>query len=166
MSSQDFVSAAAIAGTSIGLAFLLMVCVAAVVAVWRLHARSMEAFEEAIRASLSIQELAQRVEQMAPAPGAPAQGPAAAVDAGTLMTSLEEGARGLAELRRQADDLLDRQARLQDAVRNLVESRALEGAQAAETLRDLQAAVSRLEATVGQMATAIANLAQRIERRD
>lgn len=166
MSSQDFVSAAAIAGTSIGLAFLLMVCVAAVVAVWRLHARSMEAFEEAIRASLSVQELTEAIGRATPGLGAPVQGPPGAADTGTLMASLEEEARGLAELRRQADDLLDRQARLQDAVRNLIESRALEGAQAAETLRDLQAAVSRLEATVGQMATAIANLAQRIERRD
>jgi hypothetical protein len=166
LSSQDFVSAAAIAGTSIGLAFLLMVCVVAVLAVWKLHTRSMEAFEEAIRASLSMQDLAQRIEGAAPAAGAPAPGPAPSVDTGALAASLDETARGLAQLRQQADDLLDRQARLQDAVRNLIESRALEGAQAAETLRELQAAVTRLEATVGQMAAAVANLAQRIERRD
>lgn len=165
MSSQDFVSAAAVAGTSIGLAFLLMVCVAAVLAVWRLHTRSMDAFEEAIRASLSLQELAQLVERAA-APVAAPQGAPVPADTGALAASLDESARGLAQLRQQADDLLDRQARLQEAVRNLIESRALEGAQAAETLRDLQAAVTRLEATVSQMATAVANLAQRIERRD
>lgn len=159
MSSQDFVSAAAIAGTSIGLAFLLLVCATAVIAVWRLHGRSMEAFEEAIRANLSVQELAGALER-----AAPAVGPSETPDLTALHASLEESARGVAELRQRADDLLDRQARLQEAVRNLIESRALEGAQAAETLRELQAAVSRLEATVGQMATAVANLAQRIQR--
>ncbi len=166
MSSQDFVSAAAIAGTSIGLAFLLTICVAAVVALWRLHTRSMDAFEEAIRASLSMQELAQRIERGGGAPMAAPQGATVAADAGAIAASLDESARGLAQLRQQADDLLDRQARLQEAVRNLIEARALEGAQAAETLRDLQAAVTRLETTLNQMATVLANLAQRIERRD
>lgn len=157
LSSEDFVSAAAIAGTSIGLAFLFALCVAAVVAVWRLHGRAMEAFEESIRAHLSVQELA-RAAQASPAPAAPAP------DTGGVAASLDESARGLAALRQQADDLLDRQARLQEAVRNLIESRALEGTQASATLRELEATVSRLEATVGQMATAIANLAQRLER--
>jgi len=68
------------------------------------------------------------------------------------------------ELRRQADDLIERQVRLQEAVRNLVESRALVGAESSDMLRDLESTIRRLETTVGQMAAAIANLTQRVDR--
>lgn len=162
MSSEDFAYAVAVAGTSIGLAFLLILCIAAVFAIWRLHGRALDVYEEAIRASLSVQELALQLRVRSVAP--PAAAAPAEATPGVAAASLDETASGLASLRAQAEDLLDRQARLQEAVLHLVESRALEGSQAADTMRELESAVTRLETTVGQMAATMANLAQRMER--
>jgi len=152
--------ALAIAGASAGLAALLIFAVVTIINTWRTFAGAAAANREAQAALLMLQELVRRA-AVEPAPKeAEAQGPAPAISA----SELEAVVSDFSELRRQADDLIERQVRLQEAVRNLVESRALVGAESSDMLRDLESTIRRLETTVGQMAAAIANLTQRVDR--
>jgi hypothetical protein len=54
-------------------------------------------------------------------------------------------------LRRQAEDLLAQQARLQDAVRHLVEAGVLRGEESGRHLRELEQAVRRVEEQLGRI---------------
>lgn len=153
--------ALALAGASAGLAALLIFALVTIINTWRTFAGASAANREAQTALLMLQDLVRRVAvEPAPREEAAEQAPAPGLSA----AELEAVVRDFSELRRQADDLIERQIRLQDAVRNLVESRALVGAESSDMLRDLESTIRRLETTVGQMAAAIANLTQRVDR--
>lgn len=151
MSAEDFEFAVAVAGTSIGLIALLFLAAVSLISTWKLFRQAGQASEAATRSHLAIEELARR---LARAEG-PAPAPAPEIRAG------EE----LAELRRQAEDLMERQSRLQETMRNLIESGVLETGAPAESFQNLEEAVRQLESTVSQMAAAMANLMQEVERR-
>lgn len=68
------------------------------------------------------------------------------------------------DLRARADALLEQQARLQTAIRSLVEAGVLSAEGSAPALTDIQASLGRLEEVTGQLAVAVANLSQRLER--
>ena len=140
---ETFQFAAAIAGVSIGLAAALILSILAVVGTWRLFRDASRASEETARASLAIQELALRLAGSAPA-------------------NAESGQLG--QLRNQAETLIGQQARLQDMARNLLDASALSAGPSSGGLDDLNSAVGRLDATVGQMAAALANLIPLLER--
>lgn len=156
--------ALAVAGASIGLAALLVFALVTIVNTWRTFSAASGAGREAQAALLTVQELARRLAERPP--GAPAATLAGAGEEGAHLSAaeLEAVVSGFSDLRTQADDLIERQVRLQEAVRNLVESRALGGAESSDVLRELEATVKRLETTMGQMAAAVANLTQRVDR--
>ncbi|MBI2724588.1 MAG: hypothetical protein HYX50_05945, partial [Chloroflexi bacterium] len=107
--------AAAVAAVSIGLGGLLLFTIIGTIGSWRVFDRASRASNEAAKASLTVQDLARYIssrESMSLAQ------PAA---------DLSRAAGDLNSLRRQADDLIEQQARLQDAVRNLVEAGVLRG---------------------------------------
>ena len=143
---ETFEFAAAVAGVSIGLAAVLMLAVLAVVGAWRLFQNASEASLASSRAALSVEELARR---LASQPGPP---PAA-----------NDGSQ-FAELRQQAEALVDQQRQLQEMARSLLDTAAVGGGTAPTALDDLESAVNRLDATVGQMAASLANLIQLLER--
>ena len=60
--------------------------------------------------------------------------------------------------------LLDKQRRLQEITRTLLDTAAMGGAATPGALEDIGAAVGRLDSTVGQMAASLANLIQLLER--
>jgi hypothetical protein len=72
-------------------------------------------------------------------------------------------ARGIAELRRQAESLMQQQARLQETARELLEPDS-EAMAAGAALEDLHGAITRLDSTVGDMAASLANLIHLLER--
>ena len=139
---EAFEVAAAVAAIS-GLAALLILCLLAVVGVWRLFRLASDANAATTRASLGMEELSRRL--------ASASAPAAPTDQ-------------FAQLRREAESLLDQQRRLQDMARNLLEAEVLEGTEEPAAVAELESAVSRLDDTVGQMATSLANLIQSLQR--
>lgn len=142
---ETFEFAAAVAGVSIGLAAILILSVLAVIGSWRLFRHAGEASLASARAAMGIEELARRLAGQ-PGPAAPTDG------------------NQLAELRQQAEALMDEQRRLQEMTRNLLDTAAVEGGPAPIALDDLESAVSRLDTTVGQMAASLANLIQLLER--
>lgn len=140
---ETFQFAAAVAGVFFGLAAALILSILAVVGTWRLFRDASRASDEAARAALAIQELALRL-----------GGPASAM--------AESGQLG--QLRNQAETLIDQQARLQEMARNLLDASAMSAGPSSGALDDLNSAVARLDATVGQMAAALANLIPLLER--
>jgi hypothetical protein len=149
MSADDFEFAVAVAGASIGLAAVLLFAIVTVLSTWRIFRQAGQASEAAARASAAIEELARRL-------GRPE---GAEVGREAIPPGEEFG-----ELRQQAQELMDRQARLQETVRNLIESGMLEGGAPAASLGNLEEAVQRLEGTVSEMAASVANLMQQVER--
>jgi len=143
---ETFEFAAAIAGVSIGLAAALLLSLLAVLGSWRLFRHASDASMASMRATLAMEELARH---LASAPGPP---------------PVEAAPRDFDDLRRQAEELMDRQARLQEMARGLLDTAALEGGQSPAALDELERALERLEGTVGQMAAALANLIQQLER--
>ena len=135
---ETFEFAAAIAGVSIGLAAALLLSLLAVVGSWRFFRHASDASEAARRASVTVEELARRL-------------------------SGAESSQ-LAELRQQAQALMGEQAQLNDMTRRLLDTIAVEGAAPAAPADELEGAVTRLDATVGQMATSLANLIHLLER--
>ena len=142
---ETFEFAAAIAGVSIGLAGALILAVLAVIGTWRLFRHASDASQATMRAVQGIEELARRL----------------AASSGTAAAATE--ADRFAELRRQAQELMEQQQRMQEMARNLLETTALEGRGAPDGLDDLEAVIGRLDTTVGQMATSLANLIQLLE---
>jgi hypothetical protein len=137
-----FEIAAAVAAIS-GLAALLILCLLAVVGVWRLFRLASDANAAATRASLGTEELSRRL--------ASTSEPATPTDQ-------------FAQLRQEAESLLDQQRKLQETARSLLEAEVLEGTEESGTITELESAVSRLDDTVGQMATSLANLIQSLQR--
>ena len=142
---ETFQFAAAIAGVSIGLAASFVLACFAVIGTWRLFRHTSDASQATSRAALSIEELARRL----------AAQPAA--------TPSSESNR-FAELRQEAEELIERQRRMQEMARNLLDSAALGEGPGGAALEDLEGAIGRMDATVGQMATSLANLIQLLER--
>jgi hypothetical protein len=143
---ETFEFAAAVAGVSIGLAAILMLSAFAVVGTWRLFRHASDASQGATRAVVAIEELARA---LAGQPAAPAQ------------TADEDQ---LADVRRQAETLMNQQSILQEMARNLLDAAADGGGPPPGAIDDLESTVGRLDATVGQMAASMANLVQLLER--
>lgn len=141
--AETFEFAAAVAGVSIGLVGLLLLAFVSVVGVWRLFRHTSDVSTNAGRALLAIEELGRRL----------AAGPFA-------------GESHFTELRQQADALLDQQRRLQEMAQALFETPGVEGGPSLSELEDVQTAVGRLDANVGQMAASLANLIQFLEQRE
>jgi hypothetical protein len=132
--------AAVVAAVVMGLGGLLLFTLVAIIGSWRVFRLASQSLRAAERASLAAEELARRLgDQLAAA----------------------AGPGDLSELRRQADALLEQQARLQDATRRLVEARAIVGEDARRQLQELEASVQRLEDHMGRVSAVIANLGPR-----
>lgn len=141
--AETFEFAAAVAGVSIGLATVLILAVLAVIGVWRLFRQAGEAQQAAIRASIMVEEMARRLET----PAAPAG----------------EGGQ-LAELQLRVESMIHEQRQLQEMARGLLDTVALESGDASLEVVELEATVSRLDTTVGEMATSLANLIRLLEQ--
>ena len=139
--------AAAVAAVCIGLGGLLLFTLIGAIGSWRVFDRAREAAIESAKANVAVQDLARSVAARD-----------AALAPQTSPASLEES-RALSDLRRQADALIDQQARLQDAVRNLVDSAAQRSEESTSRLRDIEGSIKRLEQHLSQIAAAVANLA-------
>ena len=142
---ETFEFAAAIAGVVIGLLAILILSIMAVIGTWRLFRLAGDASLASARVALSTEELARRLA------GQPAQ------------TAATAGDDQFAQLRQQSEALLEQQRQLQEMARNLLDTEVLESGQA-PAVDELVSAVSRLDATVGQMAASLANLIQLVER--
>ena len=140
---ETFEFAAAIAGVSIGLTAVLFLAVLAVIGTWRLFRHASDASLAAGRAALTVEELARRLASQ-PAPAS-------------------EGGEQFAELRQRTETLINQQHDLQEMARGLLDVAAVEGGPPL-ALDELDSTVNRLEATVGQMATSLANLIRLLER--
>ncbi len=148
MSGQEtFEFAAAIAGVSIGLAGVLLLSVLAVVGTWRLFRHTSDMSLAATRAAVTVEDLARRL-------------------AGQQVSSMPVDLTPVAELSQRAEVLIDQQRELQETARHLLDTAMVEGAPATVGLGELEAAVGRLDTTVGQMAASLANLIQLLEQRE
>jgi hypothetical protein len=134
---ETFEFAAAIAGVSIGLAALLLLALIAVIGTWRLFRHASDSAHASTRAALAVEELARHLES--------------------------QGARGgpqAADLDGQLAELRESQLRLQELVQGIAGD-----ASSPAVMDDIEASISRLDATVGQMAASLSNLVQLLERR-
>jgi hypothetical protein len=138
--------AASIAAVCIGLSGLLLFTLIGTIGGWRVLARASRAAEETAKSTMVVQDLARQL---------------AMREASQPVVDVSQAASQLAGLRVQADSLLQQQTRLQEAVRNLVEAGVLRGESSSTELRELEAAVRRLEEHLARMAAAVANLSQR-----
>ena len=141
---ETFEFAAAVAGVSMGLAAVLMLAILAIVGSWRLFRHASDAQQAAVEASITVAEMVRRMES----PAAPA------ADSGTLV-----------ELRSEIETLILQQRQLQDSARGLLDGTTggVTGP-AAQELEAMAVTVSRLDTTVGQMATSLANLIRLLEQ--
>ena len=139
--------AAVVAAVVMGLGGLLIFTVISTIGSWRVFRLTAQASRESAAAAAAVQELARNLSgnQALPLASAPAH------------TSPGD----LSDLLRQADALVGQQARLQDATRRLIEARVLSGDDASQQLRELDAAVRRLEENLSRVAAAVANLGSR-----
>ncbi len=148
MTGQEaFEWASAVAAVS-GLAALLILSLIATVGVWRLSRQAGETSVASTRATLGIEELARTLAARPPAAPAAQAPPAAEFEA----------------LRQQARGLLEEQRRMQETARDLLDAASLAGAPAPAAMEGVEAAVSRMETTLGQMAASLANLIQLLEQ--
>lgn len=122
---------------------MLVLAVLAVVGVWRLFRHASEAARAAALTAQEVQDLARRV---GPGGGLGMAAPPADVY----------------ELRAELTRLADEQRRLQELARSLLDAASQAGPPTA--LGEVESAVTRLDATVGQMATSLANLIQLLQR--
>jgi hypothetical protein len=125
--------AAVVAAVCIGLGGLLLFTLIGAIGTWRMHGGATRAANEIARAAAAMQDLARAMMAMqAAAPRAPE-------------TDLAAEAGELVAMRAQAAELLDQQARLNDAVRNLVEAGVLRGQDTNDQYRELEQALKRVE---------------------
>ncbi len=141
--AETFEFAAAVAGVCIGLAAALILAVLAIVGAWRMFQRADEVQQAAIRASTTMEEMARRLETPS--------GPVA-------------DGRQLAEFQLRIESMIQEQKQLQEMARGLLDTVALESVDATLEVVELGATMSRLDTTVGQMATSLANLILLLER--
>jgi hypothetical protein len=147
---EAFEFAAAIAGVAVGLTSITILAVVGVVGVWQLFRRANEASAATTRAALGAEELARHVATQLMAQAQP--------------RGTSNGGQ-FADLRHQAEALLEQQRELHELTRSLVDTAATEGGAASADLTDVEMAINRLDSTVGQMAASLANLIQLLERR-
>lgn len=145
MTEETFESVATIAWVSFGLGATLLLSLLAVVGTWRLFRHASDASIASTKATLAMEELARQLAIQASMP------PPAPTSFG--------------DLRQQAEELIGRQARLQELTRSLLETAAVDGGHG-PAMEDLEQALARLEATVGQMAAALANLVQQLDHQE
>ncbi len=144
--ASDWEFAASIAAVCIGLSGLLLFTLIGTIGGWRVLARASRAAEETAKSTMLVQDLARQL---------------AMRETSQPAVDVSQAASQLAGLRFQADSLLQQQTRLQEAVRNLVEAGVLRGENSSTELKELEAAVRRLEDHLARMAAAVANLSQR-----
>jgi hypothetical protein len=137
--------AASVAAVCIGLSGLLLFTLIGTIGGWRVLDRASRAAEESAKSTMVVQDLARQL---------------AMREASQPVVDVSQAASQLAGLRVQADSLLQQQTRLQDAVRNLVEAGVLRGEGSSTEIKELEAAVRRLEEHLARMASAVANLSQ------
>lgn len=141
--------AAAVAAVVMGLGGLLLFTLLGTFNSWRIFSQANRASTEAAKASLYVQELARHL---------------SARSAQQLpVIDLRDEADELGNLRRQADLLIDQQARLQDAVRNLVEAGVLGGGPDKQ-LRDLDSIIRRLDDNLTRVAAAVNDIESQAPR--
>ena len=140
---ETFEFAAAVAGVSMGLAAVLLLAVLAIIGSWRLFSHASEAQQAAMEASIAMAEMVRGIKL----PTAPAEG-----------TALS------AELKRELETLILQQRQLQDSARGMLDAAEVAGGPAPRELEAVGATVSRLDTTVGQMATLLANLIRLLEQ--
>ncbi len=141
---ETFEFAAAIAGVSIGLAAALALAILAIVGVWRLFHSATEVQQPAVKASMTVEELARRLTLLA------ASAPAAPAGRGN-------------DVQLQMESLVDQQRQLQEMARGLLDTAGSNTGGVSTELVDLETTVTRLDTTVGQMATSLANLIRLLE---
>lgn len=145
MAGQDaFEIAAAVAAVS-GLAALLILSLVAILGAWRLSRQAGDNAVATARAVVAVEDLARRLVAPQGIPG----------DGGQL-----------ADVRQQLAGLSEQQRQLQETARQMFETAALSGTPAIPEIDDLEAMVSRLDTTVGQMAASLANLIQLLEQQE
>ena len=142
--------AAAVAAVVMGLGGLLVFTMIGTVGSWRVFSQANRAAIESAKASVYIQELALHLSSRS-AHQLP-------------IIDLKDQADEIADLRRQADALIGQQARLQEAVRNLVEAGALGNAGSERQLRDLDGILRRLEDNLTRVAAAVNDIETRSPR--
>jgi hypothetical protein len=135
--------AAAIAGVCIGLGGLVVLAAVSVFGTWRVFRHASEAAEAAANASVAVHDLAQQL----------ALRPAQYANEFSLAASSMSGVAA------HASDLLDKQSRLQDAVRDLVAAGAL--GRDSEEHGTLQASLRRIEAQLEKVAARLDEAARR-----
>ncbi len=141
---EVFQFVAAVIGVSIGLGALLLLATYSVYSVWQLFHRAKDASLAAGRASLTVEELARRMSERRD-------------------SSPAEASR-FAELHGEAATLIQQQQQLQLMARGLLDSMAAETSDPGIALEELEATTNRLETTVSEMATSLANLISLLER--
>jgi hypothetical protein len=142
---EAFEIAAAVAAIG-GLAVLLLVGLMGAIFVWRLFRQASQHELASTRAVLAIEDLSRRLANQAYA-----------------QSSERTEAGGIADLRRQAESLLQQQQKLQETARELMEPDA-DALAAGASISELESAVARLDSTVGDMAASLANLIHIMER--
>ena len=139
--------AAAVAAVSMGLGGLLLFALIGTLGTWRVFDRASRAATEAAKSSMIVQDLARylaaREATMAPA------------------ASLRDSVAALTDIRARADALVEQQARLQDAVRNLVEAGVLGGEDSRQRAQDLDGAIKRLDEQLTRVSAVVAGLSQK-----
>jgi len=141
---EVFPFVAALIAVSIGLGALLLMAALSVYGVWQLFHRANDASLAASRASLTVEELVRRMtERRDPSPDEPSR---------------------FAELHGEAEMLIQQQQQLQQMSRGLLDSMAAETRDPGLALEELEATTNRLETTVSEMATSLANLISLLER--
>jgi hypothetical protein len=114
-------------------------CLVAIFGTWQVFRRTTAAATETTKAALAMEELARHLSMQMASQSRP---------------GLHEQAR-----------LLEQERHLQNTGRESIDSSTLEGGPSSAALAELEMAVGRLDATVGQMAASLANLVQLLEQR-
>jgi hypothetical protein len=141
---EAFEIAAAVAAIG-GLGVLLLVGLMGAAFVWRLFRQASENTLAATRAVLAIEDLGRRLSNQA-----------------FVQSSERVESNGISALRRQAESLLQQQGRLQEMARDLLEPDS-DALAPGTSFGELEAAVTRLDRTVGDMAASLANLIHLLE---
>jgi hypothetical protein len=136
--------AAVVTAVVMGLSGLLLFTLIGTLGAWRVFQLANRAAKEAEKASLAVQDLARhlasRTAQQLP------------------IIDLRDAAGDLDGLRMRTDDLIDQQARLQDAVRHLVEAGVLGSQGNADKFSELEGALGRLQDSLTRIAAAVGSL--------
>jgi hypothetical protein len=137
--------AAAVAAICIGLGGLLLFTIVSAIGSWRIFDRAGDAAAEAGATYAAVQDLARAL---------------SAAQTGRTYAGPDplEIERSVADLRLQVDALVETQLRMQDLMRDIVAMSAPGCDAAAPQLRELEAAVRRLEQEFSSVAAAVANL--------